>query len=80
MNRRNFIITASATLAGLSMLREADGASSPWMENDFHAEMPLLLGTDYYPDQTPEQLWERDAAEMVAMGITNVRVAEFAWD
>ena len=56
MNRRNFIITASATLAGLSMLREADGASSPRAENDFHAEMPLLLGTDYYPDQTPEQL------------------------
>jgi beta-galactosidase len=79
MNRRNFIITASATLAGLSMLRKADGASSPWMENDFHSEMPLLLGTDYYPDQTAEQLWERDAGEMAAMGITNVRVAEFAW-
>jgi Beta-galactosidase len=79
MNRRNFIITASATLAELSMLRKADGASALRVENDFHAGMPLLLGTDYYPDQTAEQLWERDAVEMTAMGITNVRVAEFAW-
>ena len=39
----------------------------------------LLLGTDYYPDQTPEHLWEDDAAQMQAMGITNVRIAEFAW-
>ncbi|HKF25227.1 MAG TPA: twin-arginine translocation signal domain-containing protein, partial [Candidatus Acidoferrum sp.] len=23
-------------------------------------ERPLLLGADYYPDQTPEKLWEED--------------------
>jgi beta-galactosidase len=40
---------------------------------------PLLFGVDYYPDQTPEALWEQDAAAMAAVGVTNVRIAEFAW-
>lgn len=39
----------------------------------------LLLGVDYYPDQTPEALWEEDAQMMAEMGFTNVRIAEFAW-
>jgi beta-galactosidase len=39
----------------------------------------LLLGVDYYPDQTPETLWEEDARMMADTGITNVRIAEFAW-
>ena len=39
----------------------------------------LLLGVDYYPDQTPETLWEEDARMMADFGITNVRIAEFAW-
>jgi beta-galactosidase len=41
--------------------------------------VPLLLGVDYYPDQTPESLWEQDARMMADFGMTNVRVAEFAW-
>src|SRR5262245_52965217 len=40
---------------------------------------PLLLGADYYPDQTPEKLWEEDARMIAEAGLTNVRVAEFAW-
>ncbi len=39
----------------------------------------LLLGVDYYPDQTPEALWEEDARMMADTGFTNVRIAEFAW-
>src|SRR5215470_7157097 len=42
-------------------------------------EHALLLGVDYYPDQTPEKLWEQDARMMAEAGLTNVRVAEFAW-
>ena len=42
-------------------------------------EHGLLLGVDYYPDQTPEKLWEEDARMMAEAGLTNVRVAEFAW-
>jgi beta-galactosidase len=39
----------------------------------------ILLGVDYYPDQTPESLWEEDARMMAEVGFTNVRIAEFAW-
>jgi len=34
---------------------------------------------DYYPDQTPEALWEEDARMIAEVGFTNVRIAEFAW-
>jgi len=40
---------------------------------------PLLLGVDYYPDQTAESLWEEDARKISEAGLTNVRIAEFAW-
>ena len=39
----------------------------------------ILLGVDYYPDQTPQALWEEDSRMMSDMGFTNVRIAEFAW-
>lgn len=77
MNRRNFITVAGATIASLSLtqrLHAISQASSANVSSDL-----LLFGTDYYPDQTPEHLWEQDAAAMEAAGITNVRIAEFAW-
>lgn len=39
----------------------------------------LPLGVDYYPDQTPDALSEKDARMMAEVGFTNVRIAEFAW-
>jgi beta-galactosidase len=41
--------------------------------------LPPLIGVDYYPDQTPEKLWQEDAKWMSETGFTNVRIAEFAW-
>src|SRR5439155_10245371 len=43
------------------------------------ASVPLLLGVDYYPDQTPESLCEEDTRRISEAGLTNVRIAEFAW-
>ena len=37
------------------------------------------LGVCYYPEQWPEEKWAEDAARMVALGLTWVRIAEFAW-
>jgi len=37
------------------------------------------LGVCYYPEHWDETLWEDDARRMVALGITWVRLAEFAW-
>ena len=39
----------------------------------------IQLGVCYYPEHWPREMWERDAADMAAAGITRVRIAEFAW-
>ncbi|HUY81382.1 MAG TPA: beta-galactosidase [Acidobacteriaceae bacterium] len=78
MNRREFVLSSSAVIASAiawSDLKALAGFELGTMRTKQH----LLFGVDYYPDQTPERLWEQDAEEMAATGITNVRMAEFAW-
>jgi len=41
--------------------------------------MHRTLGTCYYPEHWPEDIWERDAAQMVEAGLSWVRIGEFAW-
>jgi beta-galactosidase len=43
------------------------------------ASIPLALGTAWYPEQWPQERWEKDLALMEAAHINVVRVAEFAW-
>lgn len=38
-----------------------------------------MLGVCYYPEHWPEDMWEQDAAEMKSLGLTYVRIGEFAW-
>src|SRR5262245_56290040 len=78
--------TAAATAAGLKLpvwaldvIEPANRGARPAPGALASSEWPLLLGADYYPDQTPENLWEQDARMMAEAGLTNVRVAEFAW-
>ena len=42
-------------------------------------QMPLLLGTDWYPEQWPESRWDADLELMEAAHIHVVRITEFAW-
>ena len=82
MNRRDFIWSAGVTVTGLTGLSGKLASARMIAEGNAAAgiyKLPLLFGTDYYPDQTPEKLWEQDAEMMEAFGITNVRIAEFAW-
>ncbi len=37
------------------------------------------LGTCYYPEHWPEEMWVDDAARMAELGLTWVRIGEFAW-
>ncbi|MCW5721529.1 MAG: beta-galactosidase [Devosia sp.] len=37
------------------------------------------LGVCYYPEHWPEDWWDRDAQRMAEVGITYVRIGEFAW-
>lgn len=39
----------------------------------------MKLGVCYYPEHWPEELWETDAKEMVALGLSIVRIGEFSW-
>ncbi|MBO9397816.1 beta-galactosidase [Shimia sp. R9_2] len=41
--------------------------------------MKQELGVCYYPEHWPEEMWAKDAADMIAAGITWVRIGEFAW-
>jgi beta-galactosidase len=38
-----------------------------------------MLGVCYYPEHWPESIWQQDAQEMKALGLSYVRLAEFAW-
>ena len=38
-----------------------------------------MLGVCYYPEHWPEAWWENDAQRMREMGISFVRIGEFAW-
>jgi beta-galactosidase len=71
VSRRAFIGGSLAVLgaAGLRLPLLAQAAAAG----------PLLFGVDYYPDQTPESLWEEDARMIAETGLTNARIAEFAW-
>ena len=37
------------------------------------------LGTCYYPEHWPEDLWQTDAEQMINLGIKWVRIGEFSW-
>ncbi|RQM46763.1 beta-galactosidase [Paraburkholderia bannensis] len=39
----------------------------------------MRLGVCYYPEHWQEAMWKDDAARMKALGIEQVRIAEFAW-
>ncbi len=41
--------------------------------------MHRTLGVCYYPEHWPEALWAEDAARMADLGLTFVRIGEFAW-
>ena len=79
INRRQWLLRAAAGIASWSVLPGSRVSASAHAQGAASPHLPLLFGVDYYPDQTPEALWQQDASEMAAMGITNVRIAEFAW-
>ncbi|QBY01574.1 beta-galactosidase [Rhodophyticola sp. CCM32] len=41
--------------------------------------MKRTLGTCYYPEHWPEDIWAEDARRMADLGLTWVRIGEFAW-
>ncbi|MEV8468528.1 beta-galactosidase [Fluviibacterium sp. DFM31] len=41
--------------------------------------MKRTLGTCYYPEHWPREIWQEDARRMAEAGLTWVRIGEFAW-
>ena len=41
--------------------------------------MKRTLGTCYYPEHWPREIWAEDASRMAEAGLTWVRIGEFAW-
>jgi beta-galactosidase len=39
----------------------------------------MMLGVCYYPEHWPRTLWAEDARRMRALGLSHVRIGEFAW-
>ena len=39
----------------------------------------MKLGVCYYPEHWSQEIWAQDAQEMVKLGISHVRIGEFAW-
>jgi len=39
----------------------------------------VMLGVCYYPEHWPEDMWASDAQRMRDLGLTYVRIGEFAW-
>src|SRR5947209_690920 len=80
LTRREFGQRGAALLTAAGVRLPLWGrALHPILAPASSTERPLLLGVDYYPDQTPENLWEEDARLIAEAGLTNVRIAEFAW-
>ena len=80
MDRRRFVLLTGAGAIGVLLNKPLSAASSATQTPAAtRTPLPLFFGVDYYPDQTAEALWEQDAVAMAEVGITNVRIAEFAW-
>ncbi|OIQ33225.1 MAG: beta-galactosidase [Alphaproteobacteria bacterium MedPE-SWcel] len=41
--------------------------------------MKRTLGTCYYPEHWPQEIWDEDATRMAEAGLTWVRIGEFSW-
>ena len=39
----------------------------------------IVLGTCYYPEHWPREMWKEDLERMLGAGIEVIRIAEFAW-
>lgn len=72
LSRRD-IMTAGAAAAALTMIPTRAQARVESKQD------MLRLGCCYYPEHWDPAQWPKDAADMVARGITRVRIAEFAW-
>ena len=67
-----------ALLAIVLALAAAEATAEPRPVPTVQSER-LWLGSAWYPEQWPEEAWERDIVLMKRQGANVVRIGEFAW-
>ena len=75
-----WLVAAVLTLiaAGLWQQSSADSPVQP-PPTQLPGHNALLMGTDWYPEQWPEERWEIDLQMMEDAHLNVARIAEFAW-
>ncbi len=64
----------------LLMLPPAGRAGSATPQSPWFPEPGLMeIGAYYYPEQWPEEQWQRDLSNMARLGFTFTHFAEFSW-
>ncbi|ABF39904.1 Beta-galactosidase [Candidatus Koribacter versatilis Ellin345] len=72
MNALKRLLVFSAVAGLLTVFAPAQKTNAP-------SNSGLMLGVAWYPEQWPEDRWEKDLVLMQAAGIHVVRIGEFAW-
>lgn len=68
---------ASTMIAGAAAPRTP--ATFPQRATAFPDKPAIAVGVSWYPEQWPEERWDKDLAMMKATGFNTVRMAEFSW-
>jgi len=68
---------ASTMIAGAAAPRPP--VTFPQRATAFPDRPAIAVGVSWYPEQWPEDRWDKDLAMMKATGFNTVRMAEFAW-
>jgi beta-galactosidase len=70
-------VLASTMAAGAAAPRSP--TTFPQRATAFADKPAIAVGVSWYPEQWPEDRWDKDLAMMKATGFNTVRMAEFAW-
>ena len=79
LSQKSALRSAFSRRLNLKILR-GGGSDAPLQRSDAESSgWHRAIGVCYYPEHWPKELWEKDAADMAALGITYVRIGEFMW-
>ena len=84
MKLKRLFTALALAAAPLALSTHANAAANPAAPAQHDASKTvalerLWLGSAWYPEQWPEEMWDRDLALMKAHGANVVRIGEFAW-
>ena len=84
MNKKSYTITIILCFFFINYLyAQKESTINPsitdWVFDFFPSEELMQIGAFYYPEQWPEEQWERDLNNMAKFGFDFTHFAEFSW-